>query len=106
LAVDGSVVYVTQSNGAIYSLDYSSGRSFWRQGDLLYRETSAPIPLGRFSLVGDVEGWVHLLARDDGAIVGRVKTDNSAIMPQPVELTDGVVLMQTRGGGLFAVTLK
>lgn len=106
LAADGSVVYVTQSNGAVYSLDYSSGRSFWRQGDLLYRQVSAPVALGRYAVVGDVEGWVHFLARDEGAISGRVKTDNSAIMPQPVLIANDTVLVQTRGGGLFAIALK
>lgn len=106
LAVDGSVVYVTQSNGAVYSLDYSTGRSFWRQGDLLYRQVSAPIAVGRYAVVGDVEGWVHFLTRDEGAIAGRVKTDNSAIMPQPMLLNGDTVLVQTRGGGLFAIGLK
>jgi outer membrane protein assembly factor BamB len=106
LTVDGSVVYVTQSNGAVYSLDYSSGRSFWRQGDLLYRQVSAPIVLGRYAAVGDMEGWVHFLARDEGKIAGRIQTDNSAIMPQPMLLNSDAILVQTRGGGLFAIGLK
>jgi outer membrane protein assembly factor BamB len=106
LTADGSILYVTQANSAVYCLDYSSGRSFWRQGDLLYRELSAPIMLGRFALVGDVEGWVHIMQRDDGAIVARIQTDGSAIMPQPVELSSGVVLVQTRGGEVVAIGLK
>ncbi|HEY7986318.1 MAG TPA: outer membrane protein assembly factor BamB [Methylophilaceae bacterium] len=106
LAVDGAVIYVTQGNDAMYSLDYASGRSYWRQGDLLYRQLSAPVVLDRSALVGDLEGWVHLLARDDGAIVGRIKTDGTAIMPQPVELASGIALVQTRGGGLFAIAIK
>jgi outer membrane protein assembly factor BamB len=106
LTADGSVVYITQSNSAVYSLDYSSGKSYWRQGDLLYREASAPVALGRYAVVGDLEGYVHFLARDDGAIDGRVTTDNSAIMPQPVLINADTVLVQTRGGGLFAIAIK
>jgi outer membrane protein assembly factor BamB len=106
LAVDGSSVYITQSNGAVYALDYSSGKTFWRQGGLQYRQTSAPIPLGRYALLGDFEGWVHLLSRDDGDFAARIKTDSSAVMPQPMPLGGDAVLVQTRGGGLFAIALK
>jgi len=106
IAVDGSLIFVTQGNDAVYSLDYASGRSFWRQGELLYRQVSAPVVLGRFPLVGDLEGWAHLLDRDDGSIIDRIKTDDSAIMPQPVSLSNSVAVVQTRGGGVFAITLK
>ena len=106
LAADGSTVYVTQSNGAVYALDYSSGKSFWRQGGLQYRQTSAPIPLGRYALLGDFEGWVHVLSRDDGDFAARIKTDGSAVMPQPMPLGGNAALFQTRGGGLYAVSIK
>ncbi|HEY8084248.1 MAG TPA: outer membrane protein assembly factor BamB [Methylophilaceae bacterium] len=106
LAVDGAVIFVTQGNDAVYSLDYASGRSYWRQGDLLYRQLSAPVVVGGAPLVGDLEGWVHVLARDDGSIVGRIKTDGTPIMPQPIELASGIALVQTRGGGIFAISLK
>ncbi|MCE9633616.1 MAG: outer membrane protein assembly factor BamB [Methylophilales bacterium] len=106
LTVDGSVLYLTQSNGATYALDYSTGKTYWRQGGLQYRKTTAPVSLGRTALFGDFEGWVHLLSRDDGDFVGRVKTDGSAVMPQPVVLNDTTALFQTRAGGLYAVSIK
>lgn len=106
LAADGSTIYVTQSNGAIYALDYSSGKTFWRQGGLQYRQVSAPIALGRYALLGDFEGWVHLLSRDDGDFAARIKVDGSAVMPQPMPLGGNAALFQTRGGGVYAVTLK
>lgn len=106
LASDGSVVYITQSNGAVYALDYSSGKTFWRQGETQFRRTSAPLGLGRVAAVGDFEGWVHLLSRDDGSFVGRIKTDGSAVMPVLTDLGGSSFLVQTRGGGLYAISLK
>lgn len=106
LAADGSVVYVTQSNGAVYALDYSSGKTFWRQGETQYRRTTAPLGLGRTVAVGDLEGYIHLLSRDDGGFVARVKTDGSAIMPVLTDMGNGTFLAQTRGGGLYAISLK
>lgn len=106
LTVDGSIVYITQSNGAVYALDYSSGKSFWRQGGLQWRQTSAPIAVGRYALLGDFEGYVHLLSRDDGDFAARIKTDSSAVMPQPVAMGGSAALFQTRGGGLYAIAIK
>lgn len=106
LAADGSTLYVTQSNGAVYALDYSTGKSYWRQGGLQYRQTSAPIAVGRYALLGDLEGYVHLLARDDGDFAARIRTDSSAVMPQPMVLDSTTALFQTRGGGLYAVSIK
>lgn len=106
LTVDGSVLYLTQSNGATYALDYSTGKTYWRQGGLQYRKTTAPVSLGRSALFGDFEGWVHVLSRDDGDFVGRVKTDSSAVMPQPVVLNSTTALFQTRAGGVYAVSIK
>jgi outer membrane protein assembly factor BamB len=106
LASDGSVIYVTQSTGTVYALDYASGKTYWRQGDLQHRQTSAPVGMGRFAVVGDLEGWVHALSRDDGTFVARIKTDSSAVMTQLINLGDGVVLAQTRGGGLYAIKIK
>ena len=106
MAVDGSTIYITQSNGAIYALDYSNGKSFWRQGGLQWRQTTAPIAVGRYALLGDLEGYVHLLSRDDGDFAARIKTDSSGVMPQPVTLSDSAALFQTRSGGLYAVSIK
>lgn len=106
MAVDGSIIYITQSNGAVYALDYSNGKSFWRQGGLQWRHTTAPIAVGRYALLGDLEGYVHLLSRDDGDFAARINTDSSGVMPQPVALSASAALFQTRGGGLYAVSIK
>jgi outer membrane protein assembly factor BamB len=106
MSADGSTLYVTQSNGAIYAIDYSSGKSFWRQGGLQWRQTSAPIPVGRYAMLGDFEGYVHLLSRDDGDFAARIRTDNSSVMRQPVPLNPNAALFQTRSGGLFAISIK
>ena len=56
-------------------------------------------------MVGDYEGYLHALSREDGSMTARLKTDGSAILTAPIEL-DGGVLVQTRNGGLYSVTLN
>ncbi|MCZ7564591.1 MAG: outer membrane protein assembly factor BamB [Burkholderiales bacterium] len=105
LAVDGRAVYVSEDRGAVSALAASSGTSLWRQDKLQHRRLTAPLPLERELAVGDVEGYVHLLARDTGAFVGRLATDGSPIRSAPVPIAGGF-LVQTSRGGLFAYGQK
>jgi outer membrane protein assembly factor BamB len=107
LGIDDTHLFISHSGGSVYSVDYSSGKSYWRQGALLNRQISAPLPIGRYVAVGDLEGYVHFMDREDGTFVARVKTDsNSAVMAQMVQLNSATLLAQTRGGGLYAISLK
>jgi outer membrane protein assembly factor BamB len=100
----GERVYVTHSGGALYALDYSSGKSYWRQGGLLNRQLSAPLAMGDYVIVGDVEGYVHFLAKEDGAFAARIQIEDSPVMAQPVKLENSILLAQTRDGGLYAIS--
>jgi outer membrane protein assembly factor BamB len=99
-------VFVSHAGGAVYALEYSSGKTFWRQGELRNRRLSAPLPLGSLVAVGDVEGYVHFLTREDGAFAARIRTEDSPIMPQMLQLKSDSLLAQTRGGGLYAISIK
>jgi outer membrane protein assembly factor BamB len=106
LGVENARVYVSQASGSVYALDYSTGKTFWRQEDLVNRRLSAPLPLAEKVAVGDVEGYVHVLSREDGSFIGRIRTDESPVMPQLTELGGNGLLAQTRDGGLYAISLK
>ena len=106
LNAEDARIFVSHANSAIYALDYSSGKTFWRQGDLRQRRVTAPLPMGSLIAVGDVEGYVHLLNREDGAFAARVQTEDAAIMPQMVALGTSTVIAQTRKGGIYAISIK
>jgi outer membrane protein assembly factor BamB len=102
MALDARYAFVSDDKGAVHALDRSSGTSVWRQDKLSLRNLSAPLALGRDIVVADIQGYVHFLARDSGAFVGRVATDGSPVSTSPVRLPGGGFLIQTRSGGLFA----
>jgi len=104
LAVSDRFVFVSEDSGAVVALARSGGTSLWRQDKLKNRKLSAPLVLGNYVIVGDLEGYVHILAAETGAFVGRVKTDGSPIVTPPVRITGGF-LVQTTRGGLFAFAL-
>lgn len=99
-------LYLSHAQGAVYSMEFASGKTFWRQGDLRYRQITAPLPMGELIAVGDLQGYVHFMQREDGAFAARLKTDDSAIMSQMMALNAGVLLAQTRNGGLYAISLQ
>ena len=105
LALQGKNIYVTDASGGVSALDKSSGSSLWKSDLLLMRQTSAPIALGNHVVVGDYEGYLHALSREDGSMAARIKTDSSGIVAAPVRLDDGL-LVQTREGGLYSFTTR
>ena len=106
LSVEDGRIFVSHSAGSVYALDYTSGKTFWRQPVLKNRQLTAPVAMGSWTVVGDLEGYLHFLSRDDGAIVSRIKVDGSAVMPQMVLINSSTVLAQTRDGGIYAVQVK
>jgi outer membrane protein assembly factor BamB len=102
VSADARYAYVSDERGAVHALDRTNGRSLWKQDRLAYRQLSRPLPLGAQIAVSDLEGIVHLLARDSGALVARAGTDGSPVRAAPIALPRGF-LVQTQAGGLFAL---
>lgn len=106
LNAEDARIFVSHAMGSVYALDYTTGKTFWRQGALKNRQLTAPLPMGPMMAVGDLEGYVHFLSREDGAFVSRIKVGNGAILPQMVLINSNTVLAQSRDGGLFAIQVK
>ncbi len=103
--VDARNVYVTDDKGAVHALDRANGATVWKQDKLFMRQVSRPIVLSSHVAVGDYQGVVHLLRRENGAFAARTNTDSSGIAAEPQRVERGF-LMQTRNGGLYALTVN
>ena len=55
---------------------------------------------GRSVAFGDLQGFVHLLSREDGKVLARLSTDGSAVASRPVVAGNTLVVL-TRSGGVF-----
>ena len=106
IGTDARYLYVTDDKNAVQALDKTSGASIWRQDKLSGRNVSAPLALGRHVVVGDFQGYVHLLSREDGSFAARIDTDGGAINAPPIALDATSFLVQTRRGGIFAITVQ
>ena len=103
-AEDGKL-FVSHTLGAVYSLDYETGKTFWRQGALSNRRLTAPLPMGNLIAVGDLEGYVHFLTREEGKFVARIKLDSNAVMSLIAGKSSAQLIAATRDGGLYAISV-
>jgi outer membrane protein assembly factor BamB len=103
---DARNVYVTDERSAVLAYDRRGGSTVWKQDKLLGRWATAPLGLGRYVIVGDYQGYVHVMSRDDGAFVARIATDGSPIQVPPVAIDLSTFLVQTRNGGVFSINVQ
>lgn len=105
MAVDDQNVYVADDKSAVIAFEKAGGASLWKQDKLFGRYVSGPVVTGKYVAVGDLQGYVHFLSREDGSFAARIATDGSPILTQPREFNNGV-LVQTVKGGVFAITVQ
>ena len=104
LALDDLSIYLSDDVGSVIALDKNAGTSVWKQDKLSYRNLSSPLAFNDYIVVGDFEGQVHFLKFEDGSFAARIATDGSGITTAP-RVLDEKVLVQTREGGLYAISL-
>ena len=106
LSVEGARIYVAHTGGALYSLAIESGKTYWRQGELLNRRLTTPLGMGDHVAVGDLEGYIHILDKETGQFLGRIRLDDAPVMRRLLEFETGKFLAQTRNGGLYAISIQ
>jgi outer membrane protein assembly factor BamB len=101
LTVDDHYIYVSEDRGAVSAYDKNDGTSVWRQELLIGLKLSPPLVRGDQVVVADSQGFVNVIRKNDGSVLGRAATDQTAIATRPVPLPNGIAV-QTRKGGLYA----
>jgi outer membrane protein assembly factor BamB len=105
MSTQDAKIFVSHTLGAVYSLDYETGKTFWRQGALSNRRLTAPLPMGGVIAVGDLEGYLHFLTRDEGKFAARIKLDSNPVMSLIAGSKPNQIIAETRDGGLYAITV-
>ncbi len=98
---DDSSVYGVETNGRVQAWQRATGEPAWHSDRLLHRSLGAPLAVGRVVVIGDAQGTLHVLSREDGGEMNRLSTDGSPVLAAPL-MADQVLVVQTRNGGVFA----
>ncbi|MGO2146641.1 MULTISPECIES: outer membrane protein assembly factor BamB [Halomonas] len=83
----GNYLYVVTDDSHLVALDAENGQEIWRNNELEDRWLTAPAFADGRIVVGDFEGYVHLIDAREGNIVGRTRVHKSGISVSPI--TDG-----------------
>ena len=105
LALMQNTLYVTDADATVLAMDKASGSTLWKNDQLFMRGASAPYVMDQYVVVGDFKGYLHVLSREDGNLLARIKTDGSSISFAPVALGKGL-LLQTRDGGVYSIDIN
>ena len=104
IVADAADLFVTDSEDRVWAADPAGGAGRWRQERLKNRQLTAPALVGNQIVVGDLDGWLHLIAQNDGRLVGRTRVAKDAIMARPV-VSGGQVYVYASDGTLAALTV-
>ena len=100
IAQDETTVVGADDWSVVNAFDATGGKQLWTNDKLKNRELSVPFLLGHAAVMGDYQGFVHFLSRDDGTLVARMPTDGTAITAAPV-LAGETLVVQTHDGDIY-----
>jgi outer membrane protein assembly factor BamB len=95
-------VFAADDKGNLQAFARETGSNLWRNTSLAWRGLSAPVSFGRAVVVGDRQGYLHFLSREEGAMLARLSTDGSAVSATPL-VAGSNLIVQTQDGKLMAV---
>ena len=101
---ENEAVYVSDENNYVWAIQDGSGNGLWRQTELLRRNITAPVIVGEYVIVGDLDGYIHWISREDGRFVARMRLSNDAIRSKPV-IGDGLVYISAIDGTVAAIRI-
>ncbi|MES2756287.1 MAG: outer membrane protein assembly factor BamB [Pseudomonadota bacterium] len=105
VAVDQRFVFAADDKGAISAFTRDGGTSAWKNDKLGYRRLSTPVSYGRTVAVGDYQGFIHFLSREDGAFLARAATDGSPVKSAPL-VAGSNLIFQTQSGTVTAIAVE
>lgn len=93
----GERLYVADAEGSVQALDARGGASLWKQDGLKYRWLGTPVAVGDYVVVGDFEGYLHVLSADDGSFAARKRMGDEGIRAAPLVVGNAVYATSADG---------
>ena len=90
-------VYGTDSDSKLRSWLRADGQAVWTEESYRFRGLTAPRVWGPAIALGDEQGAIHLLSREQGKSLQRVTTDGTPVAMQPVLAGQTLVTVNRSG---------
>src|SRR5690554_5783700 len=102
---DGDI-YLASANGDVVALRGSDRKELWTQSGLAWRQITQPMVYGDYLVVGDYEGYLHILSRNDGKFVGQEEFDGEGIRVPAQRLSNGNLLIFGNSGKMVIYRIR
>ncbi|WP_421910700.1 outer membrane protein assembly factor BamB [Marinobacter sp.] len=99
-------IFVAGANGDITAYRGSDRRELWVQDRLSWRQPTQPVVFEDYLLIGDFEGYIHMLSLDDGSLVGQLEFDDEGLRVPFQRLQNGNLLVYGNSGKLSVLKLR
>jgi len=104
IAADGNKVYVSDAQSHVWAFNATGGAVSWQQTQLAARTITGPALISRYVVVGDAEGYLHWMSKQDGHFVARTFVNKSGIAATPI-VNEDVLYVYSKDGHLAAYTV-
>jgi len=105
IAADENYVYTSEADGTVRAFSRFTGREAWTKKYMVNRYPTAPVIMGDSIVIGDLEGYVHWLARATGETQQRLKISSGKISNTPLVINNSIYIL-TDKGDLISVEKK
>ena len=106
LLVGKKSIYLTDTSSDLWDIDLKDGADRWKQDVLHQRRLTVPGLLRDYLVVGDFEGYLHLLRADTGSLVGRLEVDSGNAYIASPEIHEDTLYVYSTGGRLSALRIE
>lgn len=96
-AVYDGAVYVVTEDDRLVAYNAANGGTQWENADMLRRDLGAPGVIGDYVAAIDKKGYMHVLSRETGEFVARIKPSGDGFRSVPVSHDDGLILLSDDG---------
>ena len=102
-AVDTQQLFVVDQDDNVQAVSKNGGAVLWTQADLLHRQLTDPVIYENYIVVGDFEGYLYWLSKDNGNVVAKTQVSSSGLISKPL-VVDNKIIVQAKNGDIYAFT--
>ena len=104
--VGGGNIYLSSANGNVIAYRGADRRELWLQDVLSWRQLTQPAVYENYLIIGDYEGYLHVLSGNDGSLVGQNHYDSDGLRVPLQRLANGNLMVYGNSGKLSVFKLR
>jgi len=105
MSFENDKLYITDVRSHVWAIDASTGATVWKQPVFTARKLTTPVPMGGNLLLGDYQGYLHVISNSDGHQIARTMVDDSGINVSPIVINEKIYL-QSRNSKIHILDFK